>query len=276
METLPTLSYAQYALVYGAFWAAVAIFLLSFAGFLVGQGRTAAGRYRLVVLLAAGIVGLAAYHYVRLAESWAAAYALSPGGGLAVPTGRPFYDAYRYADWLLTVPLLLVQWALLLEMPARRRAALLARLVAAALLMLVLGYVGAQHEAATLFSERALWGLLSSIPFAYVLYVLWGELGGELREEPPAVAGRLRAARWLLLATWGFYPLAYLLPMLAPGLGPGNEVALQASYTAADVLAKAGYGAVLYAVARAKTEAARPAHATGARNAATGAPAPPR
>ena len=55
---------------------------------------------------------IAAYHYVRIFNSWVESYSFpsSTDGVISDPviTGQPFNDAYRYMDWLLTVPLLLI------------------------------------------------------------------------------------------------------------------------------------------------------------------------
>ena len=59
------------------------------------------------VILSTMVVGIAGYHYFRIFGSWEAAYVLE--GGAYVASGTPFNDAYRYMDWLLTVPLLVVE-----------------------------------------------------------------------------------------------------------------------------------------------------------------------
>merc|ERR1740130_1017506 len=62
----------------------------------------------------------AAYHYFRIFNSWVAAYAYGEknvgGHGDPVLTGVPFNDAYRYMDWLLTVPLLLIEIILVMKL----------------------------------------------------------------------------------------------------------------------------------------------------------------
>merc|ERR1711988_51449 len=75
-----------------------------------------------------GISGLvtfiAAYHYIRIFNSWVDAYHYSAGkvegGALNIEapalTGVPFNDAYRYMDWLLTVPLLLIEILLVMKL----------------------------------------------------------------------------------------------------------------------------------------------------------------
>ena len=129
------------------------------------------------------------------------------------------------------------------------QARLITQLGVAAALMILLGYPG---EIASDTGTRALWGFLSTIPFAYILYVLWVQLGKAIERQPERVAVLFRNIRLLLLATWGFYPIVYMAPFL--GISGGSaDVIIQVGYTLADVLAKAGYGFMIYAIAREKT-----------------------
>jgi bacteriorhodopsin len=64
----------------------------------------------------------------------------------------------------------------------------------------------------------------------------------------------LRNTRLLLLGTWGFYPIVYLLPMLGIS-GSAALVGVQVGYSIADVLAKCGYGVMIFMIARAKMAA---------------------
>jgi len=224
-------------------------------------------KYRIALVMSTLVVAIAGYHYFRILESWQGAYALVDGA--YQPTGKPFNDAYRYVDWLLTVPLLTAELVAVLSLPRDRASSLTWRLAGAAVLMIVLGYPG---EVAATVTERAIWGFLSTIPFAYILFVLFRELGPAIDRQPPQAKVLVRNIRLLLFATWGFYPIVYLLPILGVGLLSAEAVVgVQVGYSIADVAAKCGYGLIIYAIARAKTEAegglaaaeAKPAIAAG-------------
>ena len=62
---------------------------------------------RPALLISGIVVAIACYHYFRIHASWVAAYEFTDG--IYQPTGKPFNDAYRYADWILTVPLLVIE-----------------------------------------------------------------------------------------------------------------------------------------------------------------------
>lgn len=249
---MPTLTSAQFTLVYNMLSFAIAAMLASFIFFLVSQKRVAP-KYRISLMISALVVAIAGYHYLRIFDSWADAYTITEAGKY-VFSGQPFNDAYRYIDWLLTVPLLLAELVLVMNLPKSKSTPLLTKLVIAAALMIILGYPGEILFNTSIFSERGLWGLLSTIPFAYILYILWGELGSAMKDQPERIRILFRNTRLLLLLTWGFYPIAYMAPFV--GLtGAGAEVAVQVGYSIADVLAKAGYGLMIYNIARNKSEA---------------------
>jgi bacteriorhodopsin len=246
---LPELSFAQYQLVYNMLSLAIAAMLGSFVFFIVGRGQLAP-KYRPAMIMSALVVGIAGYHYWRIFDSWSVAYALNEAGRY-VATGVPFNDAYRYVDWLLTVPLLVAELVAVLALPRGKRNPLMTKLIFATVAMIGLGYPG---EVATDMTARAVWGALSTVPFVYILYVLWVELNKAAADNAPHVKTLLRNTRLLLLGTWGFYPIAYLMPQLGIA-GASAEVALQVGYSVADIAAKCGYGVMIYHIARAKMEA---------------------
>lgn len=263
---MPALSVGQYSLVYNLFSFTFAAMFASFIFFVLARSEVSP-QYRIALIMSALVVAVAGYHYFRIFESWQSAYALSEG--VYKPTGAPFNDAYRYIDWLLTVPLLVAELVAILSLPKDRAISMTWRLAGAAALMVILGYPG---EIADTTSARALWGALSTIPFAYVLFVLFRELGPSIERQPGHAKVLVRNIRWLLLATWGFYPIVYLLPILVQDLNtPGLVVAVQVGYCIADVAAKCGYGLMIFWIARSKSEydregapvAAKPILATG-------------
>lgn len=245
---LPELSFGQFETVFNMFSLTIAVMGAAAFFFILARDQVAP-KYRVALIISAVVVSIACYHYVRIFESWNAAYALGESGTYG-PSGKPFNDAYRYADWLATVPLLLTELVLVLALVREKTNSLILRLVVASVLMLALGYPGELEREDML--ARGVWGFLSSIPFAYILWVLWGELTKALEKQPPRVAQLTRNMRLLLLASWGFYPIAYMFPMFGIS-GAGAEVSVQVGYSIADILAKPFFGLLLYAIAREKT-----------------------
>lgn len=246
---METLSAGQYDLVYNSFSLCIAC-MGACALFLVAARQQVRSEYRPALLVSAVVVAVACYHYIRIMGSWGSAYALTDG--MYVATGVPFNDAYRYADWLLTVPLLMVELIAVLNLSRSKSGGLFAKLSIAAVLMIVTGYPG---EISTVTSTKLMWGTISTVPFLYIMYVLWVELAKAMGDQPGQVSVLMRNLRLLILGTWGVYPIAYLAPVLGLS-GAGSMVGLQVGYTIADITAKAGMGLMIYAIAREKTHAA--------------------
>merc|ERR1712023_429215 len=101
-------------------------------------------------LISGLVTFIAAYHYIRIFNSWVDAYDYGPskveGGAMEMKaptlTGVPFNDAYRYMDWLLTVPLLLIEILLVMNLPEAEQSSKCWTLGTAAALMIVAGYPG--------------------------------------------------------------------------------------------------------------------------------------
>ncbi len=241
----PTLTAGQYNTVYNFFSLAIAAMGASAVFFFLGRTQVAS-RYRLALLITGLVVTIAGYHYFRIFNSWEAAYTLK--GGLYVPSGSPFNDAYRYVDWFLTVPLLLLETVAVLALPAVQSRSLAWKLGGAALLMIALGYPG---EVGSL-AARPWWGAVSSIPFVYILYVLWVDLSRSMERQLPEVKVYIRNMRLLLLLSWGVYPIAYMLPLFGI-TGAGATVGLQMGYTIADILAKPVFGILVFTIAMIKS-----------------------
>jgi bacteriorhodopsin len=242
------LSLNEFSLVYNAFSFTFAAMFASFIFFVVSREQIAP-KYRPALVMSALVVAIAGYHYFRIFESWSDAFVLDVSRNVYVESGEPFNDAYRYIDWLLTVPLLVAELVAVMGLARLKAGWLTARLAGAAALMVILGYPG---EIADDTTTRAIWGFLSTIPFVYILYELFVGLGDAIKNQTPNVQILLRNIRLLLLATWGFYPIVYLLPIVGVE-GATALVAVQVGYCIADVAAKCGYGIMIFAIAREKS-----------------------
>jgi bacteriorhodopsin len=245
------LSHGQYATVYNFLSLVIASQLFTALFLLISLPRILP-RYRQAITVAIIVCGIAAYHYFRIFDSFKEAFVTKSVGGTGNYTqavGVSFNEGYRYVDWLLTVPLLLVELVAVLALARKVQTGLLLRLVPAAALMIALGYPG---EVSGDNGLRGLFGLLSTIPFAYILYVLFVQLSKSLATQPTSVRKTLSRLRFLLLLSWGVYPIAYLLPLLNIG-GADAWVYKQVGYSVADIVAKAVYALIIFSVAKAKS-----------------------
>jgi bacteriorhodopsin len=242
------LTAGQFSLVYNSLSFTFAT--MSAATLFLWLGRSqVAPAYETALTISGLVCAIAAYHYFRIFESWNAAYGLTDG--VVTTTNVAFNDAYRYVDWLLTVPLLLIELVLVMRLSEEETMSKSVKLGGAAALMVVLGYPG---EIATDNVTRAIWGTLSAIPFAYVMFELFRGLGASIERQPESVRGLVKQARLLTFASWGFYPIVYMIPYTNLS-GGAVTTGVQIGYTIADIVAKAGVGVLIYIIAVRKSAA---------------------
>jgi bacteriorhodopsin len=242
------LSENQFDLVYNSFSFVVACMGAALLFFLLVRSKVAP-RHRMAVTLSTLVVAIAAYHYLRIFDSWSSAFDFADGQYTQV---APFNEGYRYVDWLLTVPLLLAELVIVLKLNKSTTRSMLIRLTTAAILMIGLGWPGEIADPDS--AARTFWGIASTIPFLYILYVLFVELGKSLGRQSEPVRKLVDGLRYIILATWGVYPIAYMLPSLIDDQATA-EVARQVGYSIADVLAKPLFGLLVLAIALAKSRA---------------------
>ena len=217
---------------------------------LVAQSRVLP-KYRVALVMSSMVTFIAAYHYFRIFNSFEDS---SNGDAVMVGVGKgAFNEAYRYVDWILTVPLLLVEVVAVLALAKAASTSLITRLVPASAAMIALGYPG-EIAGPNDNGTRVIFGILSTIPFLYILYVLFVELSKSLDRQPEGVAATVGRLRLLLIGTWGVYPISYLLPLLGQDINdPKLFMWRQVGYTVADVLAKCVFGLTIFKIARMKS-----------------------
>ena len=240
------LSFGQYNLVYNSFSFVIAA-MGATSIFLFLSRSQVASHYKTAVTVSGLVTMIALYHYFRIFNSWDEAYSVL--NGVVTVTGKPFNDAYRYVDWLLTVPLLVTELILVMRLPGNDGPKKATRLAVLAVAMVLLGYPG---EISNVNSTRWLWWSLSMIPFLIIQFELFVGLKDSIAKQAPEVRGMVSSARYITVVTWLFYPIVFTLPML--GLSGSNAViGVQVGYSIADVLAKAAFGLFIYNIALKKT-----------------------
>lgn len=245
---METITAGQYLLVYNAFSFTLAAMAAGTLFFWFGRSQVGYA-YKTALTITGLVTAIAAYHYLRIFESWTAAYTMT--NGIVTATGVGFNDAYRYVDWLLTVPLLLIELVLVMRLSAKETVSKSTTLGFAAALMIILGYPG---EIAADNTTRAIWGTLSAIPFLFIVWQLFRGLGDAIEKQPESARGLIKQARLLTFAAWGFYPIVYMIPYTSLA-GGTVETGVQIGYTIADLVAKVGVGILVYLIAVRKSAA---------------------
>merc|ERR1712031_107989 len=200
---------------------------------------------------------IAAYHYIRIFNSWVDAYDYSGDAYIThhdgpLLTGVPFNDAYRYMDWLLTVPLLLLEILLVMDLTPEEHSSKAWTLGIGSALMIVSGYYGELVVTGDLTPRWVCW-FLSMAFFLYIVQELMVGLSEATNKESAEVAGRIRTAQIMTVISWCTYPVVYLFPML--GISAASSVvSIQLGYCVSDIISKCGVGLVIYQISKAKSE----------------------
>eukprot|EP00451_Oxyrrhis_marina_P003328 CAMPEP_0204253694 /NCGR_PEP_ID=MMETSP0468-20130131/2033_1 /ASSEMBLY_ACC=CAM_ASM_000383 /TAXON_ID=2969 /ORGANISM="Oxyrrhis marina" /LENGTH=278 /DNA_ID=CAMNT_0051227297 /DNA_START=49 /DNA_END=885 /DNA_ORIENTATION=- len=207
--------------------------------------------YRTALTITGIVTWIATYHYFRIFNSWVGAFEVQEyyGAYHVKVSGAPFNDAYRYVDWLLTVPLLLIELILVMKLPAGETASMGTKLGLASAVMVALGYPGEIQDDLTV---RWVWWALAMIPFFYVVYSLLSGLGEATARQPESVVGLVSAARYLTAVSWLTYPFVYIIKNIGLA-GPVATMYEQIGYSVADVVAKAVFGVLIWAIASEKS-----------------------
>jgi len=214
-------------------------------------------QYRSAVLISGLVTFIAAYHYIRIFNSWVEAYHYGPAfanGTVQDPvlTGVPFNDAYRYMDWLLTVPLLLIEILLVMKLEPGAFACKSWSLGLGSALMIVSGYYGELVVTGDLTPRWNCW-YASMVFFLYIVYeLLIGLSAATNKEEDPTIKAKIRIAQVMTVISWCTYPVVYLFPML--GISAASSVvSIQLGYCVSDIISKCGVGIVIYQITYAKS-----------------------
>merc|ERR1711990_21699 len=228
-------------------------------------------RYKTALCFTGLVTFIAMYHYFRILNSLTEAYTpckvtkgtIDPYTCDAdkygyTPSGHPFNDAYRYVDWLLTVPLLLIEIVLVMRLPEAETTKRCTMLGVSAALMILFGYPG---ETTADPATRWCFWTLSMIPFCYIVYTLFLGLKDSQESQPEECREAVKWACWATVFSWCTYPVVYTFPMLSgstegkSGLTANAMVAVQMGYTVSDIISKCGVGFLVYRIGLAKSYA---------------------
>merc|ERR1719159_923467 len=149
-------------------------------------------KFKSAVLISGLVTFIAAYHYIRIFNSWVEAYKYSVDKPDPELTGVPFNDAYRYMDWLLTVPLLLIEILLVMKLDAETYSSKAWALGVSSALMIVSGYYG--ELCIEDMSPRMICWCISMCFFLFIVYeLLVGLAAATSSETDPVIAGKIRS-----------------------------------------------------------------------------------
>jgi len=222
------------------------------------------GKWKTSLLVSGLITFIAAVHYYYMRDYWAASAGWLESGLIGDESLRsPTF--FRYVDWTLTVPLMCVEFYLILK-AAGAKTGLLWKLIWASVVMLVTGYFGEAVFTPTTLEDGsvewangpALWGLISGIAYFYIVYLI---MFGEAKALADKSSASVQKAHGILckfvLIGWAIYPLGY---MIGTGGWYGevgeifgfDGINMDVVYNIGDAINKIGFGLVIYSLAVSK------------------------
>ncbi len=211
-----------------SFWVISMGMLAATAFFFMETGNVASG-WRTSVIVAGLVTGIAFIHYMYMREVW-------------VTTGDS-PTVYRYIDWLITVPLQMVEFYLILSAVGKANSGMFWRLLLGSVVMLVGGYLG---EAG--YINSTLGFIIGMAGWVYILYeVFSGEAGkAAAKSGNKALVTAFGAMRMIVTVGWAIYPLGYVFGYLTGGV---DAETLNVVYNLADFVNKIAFGLVIWAAA---------------------------
>lgn len=212
-----------------SFWIISAAMVAATFFFYVERDR-AVGKWKTSLSVAAMVTGIAAIHYFYMRGVW-----ISTGESPTV---------FRYVDWLLTVPLQIIEFYLILTAIAVVAASLFWRLLAASVIMLVAGYLGEVNAGSAM-----LWPLfvIGMVAWIYIIYEIFAGEASRINASEGTVASKraFSALRIIVTVGWAIYPIGFVYGYM----GDGNMAALNVVYNLADFVNKIAFGVVIWAAA---------------------------
>ena len=219
-----------------SFWLATAMMLAATVFFFIERDRVK-GKWKTSLTVAGLVTGIAFWHYMYMRDVW-----VNTG---ASPT------VFRYVDWLITVPLQIVEFYLILAAVTKVSANVFWKLLIASLVMLIGGYAGEAGYAdvgPAFFVGMAGW--------IYIIYEIFKGEASQLNENSgnPACQQAFKTIRAIVTFGWAIYPIGYYLAYMGAGAGSQDNETLNIVYNLADLVNKAAFGLAIWVAATSDSE----------------------
>ena len=219
-----------------SFWIVSMACMAATVFFFLERSSVPAG-WRVSITVAGLVTGVAFIHYIYMREVW-------------IMTGES-PTVYRYIDWLITVPLLMLEFYFVLAAVRKVSGGIFWRLLIGTTVMLVGGYLG---EAG--YINALLGFIIGMAGWFYILYEVFSGEAGKLAAKSgnKTLATAFSAMRMIVTIGWAVYPLGYVFGYLTGGVDANS---LNVIYNAADFLNKIAFGLIIWAAAMQMPGAAR-------------------
>ena len=211
-----------------SFWL-VSEAMLAATAFFFLERSTVNGKWKTSLTVAGLVTGIAFWHYLYMRGMW-------------IETGTS-PTVYRYVDWLLTVPLQVVEFYLILAAVTTVRGGVFFKLLISSLVMLIAGYLGEAGLAPVLPAF-----VIGCAAWLYIIYEIFAGETSKINAASGNVASQtaFSAMKWILTVGWVIYPVGYYLGYLGSGVDANS---LNLVYNLADFVNKILFGLVIFVAA---------------------------
>ena len=221
-----------------SFWL-ISMALIAATAFFFLETQRVAGKWKTSLTVSGLVTLVAAVHYFYMREVW-------------VTTGST-PTVFRYIDWMITVPLLITEFYLILSAIAKPPVGIFWRLMVGIFVMLVFGYLGET-------GYMGLWPafIVSMGGWLFVIYEIFAGEASRMSaaHAPASVQSAYQTMRLIVVFGWAVYPIGYFLGYLTGGDPADSSNVLNIVYNFADVLNKIAFGVVIWSVAVSESAAA--------------------
>lgn len=219
-----------------SFWL-ISMALVAATAFFFVETQRVSGKWKTSLTVSGLVTLVAATHYFYMRDVW-----IATGD---TPT------VYRYIDWLITVPLLMVEFYLILSAITKVSTAVFWRLIIGALVMLVGGYLGEAKYISVMAGF-----VIGMLGWLYIIFEIFAGETSQIsaQQSSPAVKSAFNTMRWIVLVGWAIYPIGYYVGYLT-GASPAESMkALNVTYNLADVVNKIAFGVIIWNCAVSETD----------------------
>nr|5B2N_A Chain A, Chloride pumping rhodopsin [Nonlabens marinus S1-08]7VGT_A Chain A, Chloride pumping rhodopsin [Nonlabens marinus S1-08]7VGU_A Chain A, Chloride pumping rhodopsin [Nonlabens marinus S1-08]7VGV_A Chain A, Chloride pumping rhodopsin [Nonlabens marinus S1-08]7VGV_B Chain B, Chloride pumping rhodopsin [Nonlabens marinus S1-08]7VGV_C Chain C, Chloride pumping rhodopsin [Nonlabens marinus S1-08] len=210
-----------------------------------------APKYRIATALSCIVMVSAGLILNSQAVMWTDAYAYVDGSYQL--QDLTFSNGYRYVNWMATIPCLLLQLLIVLNLKGKELFSTATWLILAAWGMIITGYVGQLYEVDDI-AQLMIWGAVSTAFFVVMNWIVGTKIFKNRATMLGGTDSTITKVFWLMMFAWTLYPIAYLVPAF---MNNADGVVLrQLLFTIADISSKVIYGLMITYIAIQQSAAA--------------------
>jgi bacteriorhodopsin len=208
-----------------SFWIATAV-MAAGALFFWMERSTVKASWQTSLTVAALVCFVAFWHYMYMRDVW-------------VATGES-PTVYRYIDWLVTVPMQIVEFYLILAACTAVSLGVFWKLLAGSLVMLLGGYLGETGAVSEMVGF-----VVGMAGWVFIIYYIFVGEAAQIKDSAgnENLVMAFDGIKWIVTIGWAIYPIGYFLGYLGGGVDSGS---LNTIYNLADLVNKFLFGLVIW------------------------------